>query len=106
MRRILLTVVTATLLTITVAAPALAQPRDPFRPLVGGPGTTTSTTTTTGEIDSTTTVPAGSERLAETGSDTQSWFGLAYALIALGGGALVLARMRAPTRLPGARNSS
>lgn len=83
-----------------LAAPALAQ-RDPFEPLIdpnapatGATGTTSGSTTTTG---GTVFEPTdGSDVLADTGSDVSPWMAIAYSLIVLGAGALVIARMYQP----------
>jgi len=83
------------------AAPAMAQ-RDPFDPVIdpnAPTGTTTGTTTTT--TDGTNGSPVfqptdGSDVLANTGSDMSPWLAIAYSLILLGAGALVIARMQQP----------
>lgn len=85
------------------AGPAFAQ-RDPFDPLIdpnaatdSGGGTTTGGQTTGG---STVFQPTdGSDVLADTGSDPSPWMAIAYALIAIGTGALVIARMHQPQPL-------
>lgn len=81
------------------AAPALAQ-KDPFDPVIdpnaASTGSTTGTISTT-PGDSTVVQPAvGSEGLANTGADVTPWLAVAYGLVVLGGGVLVLARMYQP----------
>ena len=93
MRRAFAVVVLALVLLVLIAAPAMAQARDPFVPLVQ-PG---------GAVDPETGEPVAgpqvappvqpSEPMPNTGTDTSSWFGLAYALIAVGAGMVVLGRM-------------
>ena len=80
------------------AAPAYAQ-KDPFHPVIdpnaATTGSTTTTTTTGG--DTTFTPPViGSEGLANTGTDVTPWLAIAYALVVLGAGTLVLTRMYQP----------
>lgn len=91
----------AALSLITVAAlsssagPAAAH-RDPFEPAidesaveqpVGGEAT----------AEQEPAVQAPPEPLADTGLDGRPWVALAYALVALGGGFLVLSRIARPT---------
>ena len=86
----------------SMAGPALAQ-RDPFDPVIDPNASTVDTTTggTTTTAD-TTGDPSifqptdGSDALANTGSDVSPWMAIAYALIVLGVGALVLGRMFQP----------
>ena len=87
---------------VLMAAPALAQ-RDPFDPLIDpnaatvdttSGGTTTTTDTTGGS--SVFRPTDGSDELANTGSDVSPWMAIAYTLIVMGSGALVLARMYQP----------
>jgi LPXTG-motif cell wall-anchored protein len=72
----------------------MAQARDPFEPLidpnapVGVPGDPVPGT----DPDSAPPFQP-SEPMPNTGADTSSWFGLAYALIAIGAGMVVLGRL-------------
>lgn len=108
MRR--LTLLAAILAVSAVAAPALAQERDPFEPLVGptadgagdpGAGGQGDGGTDDGEAgagdgatDGDAAAPDG--ELPNTGVDPAPWLVLAYALIAAGVAALVLGRLFAP----------
>ena len=88
---------------VLVATPALAQ-RDPFEPLIDPNASTVGTggtTTDPGTSDPATTFEPvnGSEVLANTGSDVSPWLAIAYSLIALGAGAVVIARMYQPQAL-------
>lgn len=92
------------MLVLVVAAPALAL-RDPFDPVIsqaqltGGTGDGTGTADGTGDTDGTgtdgtgTEVSAGADQMANTGSETEPWLVAAYALIAIGAGAVVLSRI-------------
>ncbi|HEX2051726.1 MAG TPA: LPXTG cell wall anchor domain-containing protein [Actinomycetota bacterium] len=102
MRRVAL--VFAVLLVVGGAAvPASAQTRDPFDPLVnpaedaagGGGADDDGGADGDGATDGDTAAP-GAE-LPNTGMDPAPWLVLAYALIALGVAALVLARLFAPS---------
>lgn len=108
MRR--LTLLAAVLAVSAVAAPALAQERDPFEPLVdptadgagdagaGGQddGATDDGSTDDGDGAADGDAAASDGELPNTGVDPVPWLVLAYALIALGAAALVLARVFAP----------
>jgi hypothetical protein len=83
---------------VLIAAPAFAQ-RDPFHPVIdpnAAPVVTTGTTTT--DTAPTTTVPpsVGSDALANTGADLTPWLAIAYGLLVMGAGAVVIARMYQP----------
>lgn len=85
-----------------MATPALAQ-RDPFDPLidpnaptVGTTGGSITTTTDTTGGSSVFQPTDGSDALANTGSDVSPWMAIAYTLIVMGAGALVVARMYQP----------
>jgi hypothetical protein len=84
------------LIGLVFAAPAAAQLRDPFEPLVEE-GATAGTTTgeTTG---GTTTVQPGPATEAEptTGADPSPYLMVAYALVAIGAGAIVIAKTLQP----------
>ena len=100
-------IVIATLVSaglVAAATPALAQ-RDPFAPVID-PNAATTTTTTTGTTGSTDTAPFGGDQtsvdsgsLSNTGSDVSPLLVVAYGLLVLGGTAVMLARLHAPTPL-------
>jgi hypothetical protein len=93
MRRALAVVVLALILVALIAAPAMAQARDPFVPLVQ-PGGGVDPATGEPVTDPQVAPPVQpSEPMPNTGADTSSWFGLAYALIAVGAGMVVLGRL-------------
>lgn len=85
------------------SAPALAQDtsvRDPFAPLVS-PTEASGGTTDPGVPDPAdpVVVPDPTEPLPGTGSETTSWVGLGYVLIALGAGAVTLSKVYGPLRV-------
>jgi hypothetical protein len=91
-------------LLVLAAAPALAK--DPFEPLVttedAATGSTTGSTTT-GSTDDPAVIgvpdtPAD-ESMPNTGSDVSSWLVLSYALVVVGGAAVVVSRTLRPARL-------
>jgi serine acetyltransferase len=92
------TLVSLALLCLVLGAgPALAQ-KDPFAPVIDT-STTTTTTTTIGSVDdgSPTVLPVvGNEGLANTGAGISGWLAIAYSLIVLGGGSVVIAKMYQP----------
>ena len=80
------------------AGPALAQ-KDPFDPVIDPNTSTTTTTDTTGSVGggSTTFQPSvDNEGLANTGAGISGWLAIAYCLVVLGGGAIVIAKMYQP----------
>lgn len=87
------------------SAPALAQSdagvRDPFVPLISPTVPDDGTTDPTVPIDGggTAVQPDPTEPLPGTGSSAATWFGLAYVVIALGTGTLVLSKLYGPLRL-------
>ena len=86
---------------LVAATPALAQ-RDPFAPVIDPNAATTTTTTTTGStgtapFDDQSSVDSGG--LSNTGSDVSPLLVIAYGLLVLGGTAVMLARLHAPTPL-------
>lgn len=93
----LVALVLATL--VLLAAPAFAQ-RDPFDPVIdpnAAPVVTTGTTTTDTSTTTTTVPPnVGSDALANTGGDVAPWLAIAYGLVAMGAGAVVIGRMYQP----------
>ncbi len=95
----------AVVFVLLAAAPsALAQSdagvRDPFVPLIAPSPVATAGTDPTVPTDPVPVNPAPDpdEPLPGTGSSTTSWVGMGYALIALGAGAVVLARVFGPLR--------
>jgi hypothetical protein len=98
MKRFLLFVCVIGILN-ALAVPALAQ-RDPFDPLVtqsSGDTTTTAPDTSGSTNDSEPTDPAVDDSsLAATGSTPTPWFAIAYVLIAVGAGLVVMGRVGAP----------
>ena len=92
----------ATGLLIALAAPALA--RDPFDPVITSQDVADSGTTTSTVTDGQPAVigvPADvmSETVPTTGADTSSWLVAAYALIVMGGVAVIVSRNLRPARL-------
>ncbi len=80
---------------IALAAPAAAQERDPFQPLVSAD--TSGTTTTAGDPSDPEAQPMpepDAEAVPKTGADTQQLAGLAVALIGIGGATLVATAQR------------
>jgi LPXTG-motif cell wall-anchored protein len=83
---------------LIVAAPALAQQRDPFDPVIEpqetvvatGEGGTPEPGTTPAEDT------AGTEQLPNTGGDPNAWLVAAFVLIALGAGVVVVAKSFGP----------
>jgi hypothetical protein len=104
-RRLLLAVAAVMVLGIAAAGPAMAQARDPFEPLVSNEAPSSTDTSTAansddqGASDETSNQPAPSEStLPNTGGGVTGWIGVAYVLVAVGGGFLVLSRVLAPQR--------
>ena len=90
-----------TLVAMALAGPAAAQ-KDPFHPLIdpnaAGSGSVPSTDAGGSATGGSTTgqPPVGSDSLANTGMDVSPWLAIAYGLLAIGGGTLVLVRMYRP----------
>lgn len=82
-------------LILSVAAPASAQ-RDPFEPAIEADSGGTAEQPTT-QVEPQPGEAPPPQPLAPTGAETRPWLALAYALIALGVGALAVVRI---TRLP------
>ena len=102
MKKILSCLALASIVSLVSAAPAFAQARDPFDPLVtqsssggtsGGGGGGSVDVAPQGDV-----APAGQEALPATGADTSVWIGIAYVLVALGVGAIALSKVYAPQR--------
>ncbi len=86
-------------IVVLVAAPAAAQARDPFDPVID-PATTTATTTTTGDAPTATNgqpapgAPAPTtDALGNTGADIETWLVAAFAAFVLGAGSLMIGRL-------------
>jgi hypothetical protein len=104
MRKFLGIAAVVALVLLALAPLAYAQSdagvRDPFDPLIQPSPAATG-------IDPTVSVDPGLpvdpvtpvDPLPDTGADAVTWFGLGYALIALGTGAVVVARLYGPRRL-------
>jgi hypothetical protein len=103
MKKIVFGLVLASIVALVSAAPAFAQARDPFDPLVtqsssagssgGGGDTDPDYQAPQGDV-----APAGEEALPATGASTSMWIGFAYVLVAAGVGALALSKVYAPQR--------
>jgi hypothetical protein len=100
MRRALAVVVLALVLVALVAAPAMAQTRDPFVPLVQPGGAVDPGTGDPGTDPEVAPPFQPDEQVPNTGADTASWFGLAYALIGVGAGMVVLGRLYRSPAVP------
>lgn len=109
MRKLMIASLLGLFLVLTMAAPAFAI-RDPFDPVVSqaeisgdGTGTTGDGTGTTGDGTGTggdgTTILGenGADGLANTGAETEPWLVAAYALIAVGVGAVAVSKLNAQT---------
>lgn len=95
MKRLCVIAVLGLLLGLITAAPALAQ-RDPFKE---GSGQQSSQEPSRDRGQNGVADPApqtGVEVLPLTGSESLPWLGVAYVLVAMGGGALVLVRLYHP----------
>ncbi len=99
MRRTLLVALFVLLLTCLVVAPAAAQRRDPFQPATGsGQGVAPEAETAPAAEEPVVEAPP-SGALTNTGGDPGDWIAVALALMALGTGALLVARLNAPVRI-------
>jgi hypothetical protein len=102
MKKIVFGLVLASIVALVSAAPAFAQARDPFDPLVTQSSSSSSGSGGASETDYQApqgdVAPAGQEALPATGANTSVWLGIAYVLVALGVGALVLSKVYAPQR--------
>ena len=103
MRKIIVSVM-AMLLLALAAAPAYAQARDPFDPLVeesatgGAPAAGAPTEERSATEGTETETVQTAEGMPNTGSNTDVWLVIAYVLLALGGAALAASTLlgRAP----------
>ena len=87
---------------VILAAPATAQQRDPFVPLVTEAGGGESTTTEGGGfVADEPIIPApDAERLADTGAPIRELVGLALALMGMGAATIVAVNTRRPQTIP------
>ena len=108
MKRLLMAGFVAGILAV-VAGPAGAQERDPFVPLVTpeeesgaaeGSGETGGAQPGSGPGPTQDVTSQLTEQMPETGARVSTWAGVAFALIAMGGGLLVLGRVMGWTRPP------
>lgn len=98
MRKMLALCFAAAIFVLLFAAPAMAQTRDPFQPVIdtsGGGATSGEAPTTAGEGE--VVVPQDPGGLANTGVDTDPWLVIAYVLISVGAAVVVLSKTLAPT---------
>ena len=107
MRKMMIASLLGLFLVLTMAAPAFAL-RDPFDPVISqaeqtgtngatdGTGTGTDGTGTDGAAGDVVNGNS-SEGLANTGADPEPWLVAAYALIAVGAGAVLLSKVNAQT---------
>ena len=77
------------------AGPAAAQ-RDPFEPAIDESGVEAPSTGEEGVEEPTEEQP-GREPLADTGVDSTPWLALAYVLVGLGLGVVIVAKVARPT---------
>ena len=101
MRRTVVVLIFSIFILGAFAAPALAQLRDPFDPLVSTDGTVEpGAQPDDGTPPEVVVPPDRSEQgLPNTGQDSNTWMVLAYGLICAGATALVVARSRRPITL-------
>lgn len=103
MRKLLVASLLGLFVVLTSAAPAFAI-RDPFDPVISqaeltGSGDTSGTATagdgtgTDGAAGDDVVAGNSSEGLADTGADTEPWLVAAYALIAVGAGAVLISKV-------------
>lgn len=107
MRRSLAILAAVLFLSLLVSAPAFAQVRDPFDPLVTDEGNGAPGPDNQGTIDSDGSPFDGDtngntnedEGLPDTGSEMDGWLVLSYGLLAAGATAICVAQMRRPISL-------
>lgn len=96
MKRLCVVAVLGLLLGLITAAPALAQ-RDPFKEGSGQQSQEPSRDRGQNGVAEPDPAPqTGTEVLPLTGPESLPWLGVAYVLVAMGGGALVLVRLYHP----------
>jgi hypothetical protein len=111
MRKMMTAALLGLFVVLTTAAPAFAL-RDPFDPVISqaeltgsgdtsgagdGTGATGDGTGTDGAAGDDVVAGNSSEGLANTGADTEPWLVAAYALIAIGAGAVAFSKVNADT---------
>ncbi|MGH2693817.1 MAG: hypothetical protein ACRDJJ_03270 [Actinomycetota bacterium] len=98
MRRVTVCLLVALAAVLALAAPAAAQLRDPFDPLVTeGEGTTGGAAEDTTQGGGTEVQPQPATEVdANTGGDPSPFLVVAYGLLALGVGAVVISRTLGP----------
>ena len=101
MRRSIVVLIFSILIVGAFAAPAFAQLRDPFDPLISTNGTVEpGAQPDDGTSPDVVVPPDRSEQgMPNTGQDSNTWLVLAYGLICAGATALVVARSRRPITL-------
>ena len=98
MRKVLVTCALSVMLVIALAPLAAAQGgRDPFALVISLTEPDGLPTDPTDPVIDPDPAPVPVDPLPSTGARSDSWMGLAYALVALGGGAVVLSRLVGPT---------
>ena len=97
MRKLVVSAAVLAILLIGLAESAAAQ-RDPFEPVIDTSVSTGGGANDPAEVDPEPAIVTRSGGMADTGAATDQWLGAAYALIAMGGGIVVLTRLVAPRR--------
>jgi hypothetical protein len=108
MRKAIVVLLAGLVLVVAFAAPAFAL-RDPFDPVVdltpdtadggGGGGASEEGATTNADVGADVNqAVTQAETLANTGSEVEPWLVVAYGLIAVGAGAVVLSKTITPAR--------
>lgn len=115
MRKLVIASLLGLFSVLVMVAPALAQARDPFDPVISqaeisgagagdgtgtngdGTGTDGDGTGTNGDDGANVLGENGADGLANTGSETEPWLVAAYALIAVGAGAVLVSKVNAQT---------
>ncbi len=98
MKRLCVVAVLGILLGLVAAAPAMAQ-RDPFKEGSGGSAQEPSRDRgQNGVSEPAAVVETSPEVLPLTGPESLPWLGVAYVLVAMGAGVLVLVRLYQPGR--------
>jgi hypothetical protein len=93
MRRVTAYLLLALVAVLALAAPAAAQLRDPFDPLVTEGSTTEGTTEGTGTTDGPEVQPQPATEVdANTGGDPSPFLVIAYGLLAVGVGAVIVSK--------------
>ena len=97
MRKLLATCALSVMLVIALAPLAAAQEaRDPFAPVISLTDPDGTPTDPTDPVIDPDPAPVPVDTLPSTGTYSNSWLGLAYALVALGAGTVLLSRLVGP----------